>query len=223
MVLSGRRSGQINYAAWGEEFFAQAVTVERVLAGINVLAGQPIDVGPLGVGPGRMVKVRATGHIGSATGVRLHDEPVTFAVEIPVSLEFAIDLGVDTHRFTAEMVVPLRLTLRAYGDLRIVFDVVAPSPGEVRCDLEAQGLRAAVTRYAANVERELKRFAANYVRDEVDKPHVLKARTLDVLDLIDQAMSTLGPKEQPEEVAADLPEALEAKIRDAERLFPDAH
>lgn len=50
----------IDHATWGVGFFTDAVSAERVLSGINVLAGQPIDVGPMGVGPGRLVKVRAT-------------------------------------------------------------------------------------------------------------------------------------------------------------------
>ena len=49
---------QIEYREWGE-FFRTAVTAERVLGGINVLAGRLIDVGPMGVGPGRLVKVTA--------------------------------------------------------------------------------------------------------------------------------------------------------------------
>lgn len=220
MTGSDGGAAQVSYATWGEEFFAQAVTADRVLAAVNVLAGQPIDVGPLGVGPGRMVKVTATGEIGAATGVRVGDDPVSFAIEVPASLEFSIHLGVDTHRFTASMVIPLRLTARACQDLRIVIDVEAPTVAEVRCDLQAQGLRASVTRYAANVEGELKRFAATYVRREVEKPYVVRARTIDVSDAIDRAMATLGPRTQPDEVAADLPEALEAEIQDAQRLFP---
>ena len=121
-------SDHIEYADWGERFFRSAVSTERVLAGINVLAGQQIDVGPMGVGPGRVVKVTARGEIGAAVGEKVSDDPVTFAVKLPAALEFAINLGVDTHRFTAELSIPLTLTARAREDLAIIIDVSRRGP-----------------------------------------------------------------------------------------------
>ena len=182
----------VDYPAWGTAFFTTAVTTARVLAGVNVLAGRPIDVGPLGVGPGRLVKVRATGRIGEATGDRTGDDPVTFAVSLPVTLDLVLDLGMDKHRFAADIVVPLALTARARRDLAIVLDVVPPRASEIDLRLRAQGLRASVTRYAGGVEGEVRRFVAGYVVEELDAPHVLAARIIDVAGLIDRAMGPGG-------------------------------
>jgi hypothetical protein len=210
----------VEYADWGERFFSSAVSAERVLAGINVLAGQKIDVGPMGVGPGRVVKVTALGEIGTAVGERVSDSPVTFAVTLPASLEFAIDLGVDTHRFTAELLVPLTLTARAREDLSIIIDVTPPRASEVGCRLKAQGLRASITQHAANVEGELKRFVSKYVSREIEKPYVVKARTIDVSGAIDKAMQNLAPRyDKSAEIRSDLSGALEAEILEQEELF----
>lgn len=215
-------SEHIAYAEWGERFFHDAVTTERVLAGINVLAGQKIDVGPMGVGPGRVVKVTAKGHIGTAAGHRVADEPVTFAVLLPASIDFSINLGVDTHRFVAELSIPLTLTARARDDLAILIDVTPPRAADVGCVLKAQGLRASITQYAANVEGELKRFVSKYVSREIEKPYVVKARTIDVSGAIDRAMSSLGPRTgETEELRSDLEGALEAEIRSSETFFVD--
>ena len=215
-------SDYIEYADWGEQFFGTAVSAERVLAGVNVLAGQQIDVGPMGVGPGRMVKVTARGEIGTAIGRKISDSPVAFAVALPASLEFAINLGVDTHRFTAELTIPLTLTARAREDLAIIIDVTPPEAADVGCRLKAQGLRASITQHAANVEGELKRFVSKYVTRELEKPYVVKARTIDVSGAIDKAMRTLGPRPAPtDELRSDLSGALEAEIREQERLFVD--
>ncbi|MGA8256984.1 MAG: hypothetical protein WB767_10460 [Nocardioides sp.] len=212
----------ISYADWGVEFFTTAVTTERVLAGINVLAGQPIDVGPMGVGPGRLVKVTARGEIGAAVGERTNVSPVSFRVDLPVSLEFVIDLGMDKHRFIADIVVPLTLVARAHADLAIVLDVVTPSSEQVVIRLKAKGLRASITQHAANVEGELRGFVAKYVARELEKPYVLAARTIDVSRAIDKAVSTLGPRPpSPQHVAADFDEALDAEILKSEDLFVD--
>ena len=37
----------IGYHEWGARFFETAVTEERVLAGVNAMAGQRIDVDPI--------------------------------------------------------------------------------------------------------------------------------------------------------------------------------
>jgi hypothetical protein len=183
----------IDYRTWGVEFFARAVTVERVLDGVNVLSGRPIDVGPMGVGPGRLVKVTARGTIGRATGERISDEPVSFVVRLPVPLELVIDLGMDKHRFDAEIEVPLVIAARARTDLAIVLDITPPTPSQVDVRLQAAGLRAQLVQVVAGVEGELKRFVAKYVKKELGKPYLVAATTIDVAAAVERAATRLGP------------------------------
>ena len=212
----------LDYAQWGELFFETAVTAERVVSGVNVLSGQPIDVGPMGVGPGKVVKVAAKGSIGEAVGQQVTSSPVSFKVELPVTLEFSINLGVDTHRFDAEIIVPLLLTARARSDLAIELEVTPPRARDVGCKLRAHGVRASITQHAANVEGELKRFIAKYVAREIDKPYVKSARIIDVSGAIDAAMRTLGPKPaKAEDLTQDFPGALEQEILEQGQLLVD--
>lgn len=214
----------IDYAAWGERFFAIAVTTERVLSGVNVLAGRPIDVGPFGVGPGRIAKVIATGSIGTATGERVGADPVSFHVNLPVELEFAVDLGMDKLRFDADIVVPLVITAHGRTDLAIQLDVAPPTPAQVVVRLNAQGLRASITSRAANVEGELRRFVAKYVARELDQPYVRAATVIDVAGAIDGAAAHLGPHEQSpiaDELTDALPAAMEVELEHTAQLFLD--
>ncbi len=183
----------IDYGEWGARFFATAVTVDRVLAGVNAMAGQQIDVGPFGVGPGRVAKVTATGEIGTATGERTANNPVHFHVRLPVTLAFKLDLGVDVHRFNAEVEVPLRMTARARGDLAIVIDIAPPATEDVVVALKAKGLRATLTQYAANVDGELRRFIAKYVSRELEKPKIAAARVIDIRAAIDRGARSVVP------------------------------
>lgn len=185
---------RIDYATWGETFFARAVTLERVLAGVNVLGGRPIELGPLGVGPGRLAKVHATGTIGTATGERVAGSPIRFDVTLPVGLTFVLDLTMDKQRFDAEVEVPLRLTAHARADLSIAIDVTPPRADQVVVRLKAQGLRATLVGAAADVEGELRRFIARYVTREVEKPHIAAARVIDVAAAIDRAAVHVVPQ-----------------------------
>lgn len=214
----------IDYARWGERFFATAVTAERVLNGVNVLSGRPIDVGPLGVGPGRIAKVIARGHIGTATGQRVGSDPVSFHVDLPVALQFSIDLGMDKQNFDADITVPLVITARARADLAIALEVTPPETNQVVVRLKAQGLRASLTSKAANVEGELRRFVAKYVTKELGKPYVRDATVIDVAAAIERAAAGLGPRtESPmaDELTDDLPSAMEAELEHTAQLFLD--
>ncbi len=187
-------AGQIDYAAWGELFFERAVTLERVVAAVNVLGGRPIEIGPLGVGPGRLAKVHASGTIGTATGQRVGGRSIRFDVTLPVSLTFVLDLTMDKQRFDAEVLVPLRLTAQGRTDLSVYIDVTPPRAEEVVVRLKAQGLRASLVGAAADVEGELRRFVAKYVAREVEKPHVAAARVIDVAAAIERAAGHLVPQ-----------------------------
>lgn len=217
--------GEIGYPAWGEAFFARIVTLERVLAGVNVLGGRPIEVGPLGVGPGRLVKVRARGAIGEATGVRHDGAPLRFAVALPVGLEFALDLGLDRQRFDAAIEVPLDITVRARDDLAIVLDVVAPAAAAVRVDVRPRGLRASLTGRAAGIEDELRRFVARFVAKELDSDAVRRATVIDVARAVDGAADRLSPGHDgpvAEQVATSLPRDLGDELDAAAGLLLDA-
>lgn len=187
-------SDLIDYAHWGERFFASAVTVERVLDGVNVLAGRPLEVGPLGVGPGRVARAQAVGRIGAASGVRVATTPLTFDVTLPVSLELVLDLGVDRQRFDAEVVVPLTITAHACADLSIVIDVAAPSPEQVSCELRSRGLRASLTNRVADVAGELRRFVSRYVARELEAPYIREATVIDVAAAVERAAEHVTPR-----------------------------
>lgn len=59
-------------------------------------------------------------------------------------------------------------------------------------ELRAGGLRASVLNRVVGVEDELRRFVAKYVAREVEKPAVLRARTIDVASAIDGAYASVS-------------------------------
>lgn len=178
---------RISYEDFGARFFELAVTEARIVGALAGLAGDRIEFGPIGVGPGRVARVRATGVVGQASAERLRLEEVAFRLSIPVELDLDIHLGIDHHRFHAAVVVALNLTARAAGPLRVVIDVDPPTWRDVTVTVEAEGLRAAVLQRLSGLDRELGVFVAKYVAREIDKPHIRAARDIDVAARIDSA------------------------------------
>lgn len=207
-------AAEISYQQWGVDFFREAVTAHRILGAVNGLAGKPIDFGPIGVGPGKVAKVRAHGAIGQATARDTTDGQVTFLVTLPVDLTFELDLGVDRHSFRAALEIPLVLTALAQEGLQIHIEVTPPTPDQVAVRLKADGLRASLLSKVANIEGELKRFVAKYVAREVSRPDIEAERTIDVAGRINAAWRQ--PDDREPRVAADLDEEL---ARDMEQSF----
>jgi hypothetical protein len=178
---------RVSYATFGARFFEHAVTEARILGALDGLAGDRIEFGPIGAGPGRLARVRATGEVGQASARRLPGDEVAFRLSIPVALDLDVDLVLDQHKFRAAVTVGLTLTARAAEPLRVVIDVDTPTGRDVTVAIEAEGLRAAVLQRVAGMDREIGRFVATYVTRELDKPHIRAARDIDVAARIDGA------------------------------------
>lgn len=183
-----------SYEEWGAAFFAEAINEDRVLGAVDTLTGRPIDVGPMGVGPGRIAKVRAYGSIGRAEASRLPGERIAYQVVLPIDVTFELDLQVETQRFEADVLVPITLTALALRGLRIHIHVQPPPAGEVQVRVRAGTRRATMVQRLANVEGELQRFVAGYVRRELDRPEVREVRDIDVSAAIDKAWEHLAPR-----------------------------
>ena len=210
----------ISYEEFGAQFFVRAVTEKRILGGVNTLAGQPINVGPMGVGPGRIAKVTAKGAIGEATATPIPGETVSYRVVLPVRLTFDVNLQVDAHRFHADLEVPLTLVARAASPLKVVIDVVPPLPDHVTVKLRAEGIRASMLNKVVGIDGELQRFVARYVEREVTKPAVAAARVIDVARAMDGAWTSISPKgSSKSQVTEDLETALEQEILENQELI----
>jgi hypothetical protein len=186
-------STRCTYEEFGARFFRAAVTPERILGAVDGIAGEPIDFGPMGVGPGRIAQVTAKGQIGQATATELPGIPISYELVVPVELDFTIDLQVEKERFHAFVEVPLIVTAHATTDLQIVVDVTPPNPDQLKLDLAADGLRAGLLGRIANVNGELRRFVAKYVGRELEKPHIVATRNIDVGVSIDVAWAGMAP------------------------------
>ncbi len=118
----------ISYEQWGIDFFNEAISEQRVLGAVNTIAGQRIDFGPMGVGPGRIAKVLAYGEIGKATATRVEGDQICYRVLLPVALTFEVDLQIEKQLYKAELLVPLTLTAVAMSGLRIFIETEPPAP-----------------------------------------------------------------------------------------------
>lgn len=165
---------------------------DRVMESINRVLGEEFRLGPIGAGPGRKVaKVTAVGTFGAAYGAALTGV-VGFTVNLPVSVSFHLDLGVDMLRFDADLVLPLTLTMELVEPLTILWHITPPEPDAVIMHVASDSRRAAVLQKLTGLDGELRRFIVRFIDRELEKPHVQKAMRIDLVTVIDNAWEHLA-------------------------------
>jgi hypothetical protein len=186
-VTTPEPADECGYAEFGLAFFRTVVTPERIAAGLGALTGQPIDFGPVGVGPGKLARVSAKGAFVDVSVRRTaEDEPLRFEITLPVRLHLVVAFGGQRTRFDADVVATLRMTAVAVEPLRIRLRVAEPHREDVTVDLRPDGLGATVLHLLAGVDGELQRFVVGYIRRQLDKPAVRSATEFDIAAIVGQ-------------------------------------
>jgi hypothetical protein len=183
----------VDYEQWGLDFFTEAINEERVLDAVRVIAGQQIEFGPVNAGPGGIATVKAYGEVKQPSAALIPGEHVGYRVLLPLELTFEVVIQVE-QRFEAELLVPFTLRAVPRSGVRIFIEAEPPRTEEMQVELRAQGMRSTVLQRVADVEGELRRFVAEYVIEELEKPHVTETRTIDVSGAMDGVWAVIGPK-----------------------------
>lgn len=181
-------SPEISYEQFGAAYIRRVLHKDRILKMVNDVLGPTIELGPIGAGPGRKAAmVSVLGTFRETKGEEIPGELLAYRVFLPISVVFEVDLRVDKHRFTADVVVPLTLTVHTVAPLRVRIDITVPAEDEVALTLQADTRRGAVLQKVAGLEAELRRFLVKVVRTELAKPYVRRATDFDMAALIDDA------------------------------------
>lgn len=193
IIAPGGPSGEpaapeISYEEFGDAYIRTVLHKDRILRMVNDVLGPTIELGPIGAGPGRRAAlVSVVGTFRECKGEELPGDLLAYRVFLPISVVFDIDMRVDKHRFTADVVVPLTLTVHTVAPLRIRIDITVPAEDEVALTLQSGTRRGAVLQRLAGLESELRRFLVKVVRTELAKPYVRRATDFDMAGLIDDA------------------------------------
>ncbi|MFL6088515.1 MAG: hypothetical protein ACJ71Z_00040 [Aeromicrobium sp.] len=184
----GEQAPEISYEEFGSAYIRGVLNRDRVMSMVNDVLGPTIELGPIGAGPGRKAAtVTVVGTFGETTGEEIPGDLLAYRVFLPISVAFDIDMRVDKHRFVADVVVPLTLTIHTIAPLRVRIDITVPGEDEVVLNLQASSRRGAMLQKLAGLEAELRRFLVKVVRTELAKPYVRRATDFDMAALIDDA------------------------------------
>ncbi len=98
-----------------------------------------------------------------------------------------IDLRIDKPKFMVFGEIALSATARVAEPLLLILDVQKPRPSDISIHVTSKSLRGELLRILAGVDAEVRRFIAAHMAGEIDSPASVKAKVIDVADLIDVA------------------------------------
>jgi hypothetical protein len=158
----------LSYAEFGSRFIHEAVAPQRISDVIGGIAGEAIKVGPLDAGPGGVATARAVGHLGDPAVTVIGEEPLSYAVDIPVDLELDVTVAGTKHHYDIDAVVRIAITVVLAPPLSICIVPASPTYQDVTVDVHPKGLQARMIGRVGDIERELRKHIARYLRERIN-------------------------------------------------------
>ncbi len=179
----------VSYQDFGAAFIDEAVTTRRIEDAVVAVAGDRIDVGPMGVGPGDAASVVAKGTLGAPTArpkASESDGTRRFVVSIPVDLHLSVKVAGTVHRFEAGIVVRLQLTVRtALEPLSLVIDIAPPEVFDMEVDVRSSGITAKVLGRLGNIDGKIRKEVVGFIGERLRSPDAQATTMINIADHIE--------------------------------------
>jgi hypothetical protein len=158
----------MTYEQFGAAFVSEAVTPARISSVIRGLAGDVVRVGPMAAGPGGIASASASGAVGEPSVEKTGDDPLAYAVTLPVDLKVTVVVAGTQHRYTAKATVRIGIVVHLEEPLSICIEPTAPTRRDVTVNVHAQGLPAKVLGRVGDIDNEMRREIATYVKTRIE-------------------------------------------------------
>lgn len=157
----------LTYAEFGKAFIHEAVAPERIAGVIRGITGEAIKVGPIPAGPANVAVANAVGKVGEPATEATGEDPLCYDVRLPVELALDVTVAGTKHRFDIDAVVRIAFTVVLAPPLSICIVPEAPTYRDVTVEVHPRGLQARMIGRVGDVEREVRKHIARYVRERI--------------------------------------------------------
>jgi hypothetical protein len=158
----------MSYEEFGSAFVNEAVTPARISGVIRALAGDVVKVGPIHAGPGGVATATAVGKVAEPVVERTGEDPLSYCVRLPVDLKLDVNVAGTHHHYVAEADVKVGITVRLEEPLSICIEPTPPTRRDVSVNVHAKGIQAKVLGRIGDIDNELRREIAAYVKERID-------------------------------------------------------
>jgi hypothetical protein len=161
------------------EVVARAFSADAVDTAVRAVAGDPLVIGPLNAGPGGLGRADAVGKVRDVTITRDDDAGLlSYLTVLDVSLTLEVVVTGRLHRYTVDLLVPLRVTAVSASGGLVQAATGAPAPDAVTVALHPHGLQARLLAKVADVATVVQQEAAGYISRRLEQDDAQTAMTL---------------------------------------------
>lgn len=179
----------MSYQDFGAALIDEAVSIARIESTAATVAGDKVEAGPIGVGPGDAATVMAKGTLGAPSAkaaAPAEDGSRRFVVTIPVELNLTVKVAGTVHRFESSILVRLHLTVRtAIEPIALLIDIAPPEPFDMEVQVRSSGVAAKVLGRLGNVDGKIRKEVVNVINQRLSTPEAKAVTTIDIDPLIE--------------------------------------
>jgi hypothetical protein len=158
----------MTYEQFGSAFVREAVTPDRIRGVIRGIAGDVVKVGPMAAGPGGIASAKASGTVGDPSVEKTGDDPLAYTVTLPVDLKVDVVVAGTVHHYKARASVRVGINVHLEEPLSICIEPTPPGRRDVTVSVQAQGLPAKVLGRVGDIDNEMRREIATYVKARIE-------------------------------------------------------
>jgi hypothetical protein len=110
----------------------------------------------------------AVGSIAEPVIEQTGDDPLAYAVKLPVDVALDVTVAGTKHHYDIDAVVRIAFTVVLARPLSVCIVPESPTYRDVTVDVHPKGMQARMVGRVGDIERELRKHIARYVRERLD-------------------------------------------------------
>jgi hypothetical protein len=177
----------LSHAEFATNLLAAAASADRVAQVITQFVNEPIEIGPIAIGPGGLGSASALGAVSNVIVAPVNEGEWDYVVTAPVALDVAVRIAGRQMTYEIQIVVHARLRLVLEAPCTVLVDVDGVTPADVTVKIDPQGVPSRLLGWLGNVDSLVEEHVVSYLNELFESPALSAVRRIDVAEMIERA------------------------------------
>ncbi|NMN93743.1 hypothetical protein [Antrihabitans stalactiti] len=177
----------LSHADFAANLLAAAASADRVAQVITRFVDEPIEIGPIAIGPGGVCTASAVGTPSKVVVAPFNDAGWDYLVAAPVAMEVSVRIAGRELAYAIDIVVHARIRLVLEAPCTVLVDVDGVESSDVTVNIDPRGVSSRLLGWLGNVGSVVEDRVVAYLNDLFESPAMHAVRRIDVAEMIDRA------------------------------------
>ena len=176
----------LSHADFAANLLAAAASADRVAQVITRFV-EPIEIGPVAIGPGGVCTAFAVGTPSKVVVAPFDDAGWDYLIAVPVALQVSVRIAGRELAYFIYIVVRARIRLVLEAPCTVLVDVDSVESSDVTVNIDPRGVSSRLLGWLGNVGSLVEDHVVDYLNDLFESPAMHAVRRIDVAEMIDRA------------------------------------